>query len=550
MWLVAAGLLTGCGGSSGGNGGGNVTISGQITFDRISFKATVGAGLDPANPQRLPAREVVVEVLDANTRAVLGSTSTDASGSYSVSVPANRSMFVRAKAQMLKAGAAPTWNFRVRNNTNNDALYVLDSSAFNPGTTSVTRHLHAPTGWGTISYTGLRTAAPFAILDTIYRAKTLVLSAEPELSFPALDLFWAASNRDVVGGFCPADGDVNTSFYIGANSISADALTPGCSRSSVPAGIYLLGDAADSDEFDQHVIAHEFGHYFEDQLGRSDSLGGDHSLTQRLDLRLAFSEGWGNAFAAMVLDDPRYRDSMGFNTDTGFNLETDQTIAEGWYSQASVGEILWDLFDAANEPHDGVALGFGAIHRVMRTAQVETDAVTSIYSFSRGLLATQPAQAQAIQALLNAESIGVTDEFGSGEINDGDVAGALPIFVPVSLNQSPVHVCTSSRAGSRDLNKLGNRRLLRLELPAPALVTIHASGAAAVPALPATDPDIYVLRRGQVLYSGRTGTPNSETLSQISLAAGTYIIEVYDYDLGSTAQEQRCMDVSVTGTIS
>ena len=51
----------------------------------------------------------------------------------------------RASAQMLKTDAAPTWNFRVLNNTNADALYVLDGAAFNSGTANSTRNLRAPT---------------------------------------------------------------------------------------------------------------------------------------------------------------------------------------------------------------------------------------------------------------------------------------------------------------------------------------------------------------------------------------------------------------------
>ena len=82
-----------------------------------------------------------------------------------------------------------------------------------------------------------------------------------------------------------------------------------------PDGIYILGDftalGGDTDEFDQSVIAHEFGHYVEDRFGRSDSIGGDHGGSATLlDLRVAFGEGWGNAFSGMVLGDPIYRDSQ------------------------------------------------------------------------------------------------------------------------------------------------------------------------------------------------------------------------------------------------
>ncbi len=55
----------------------------------------------------------------------------------------------------------------------------------------------------------------------------------------------------------------------------------------------ILGDAGvDTDEFDAHVIAHEWAHYFEDVMSRSNSEGGAHLLGESLDASLAFSEGF------------------------------------------------------------------------------------------------------------------------------------------------------------------------------------------------------------------------------------------------------------------
>src|SRR5690606_27959984 len=97
--LASLVALAGCGSSSGAIGpqpsppaaapdGPTVTVRGTITFDRIPFGATAGDGLDPDNPVVSPAREVVVEAIDANNRStVLASTVTDASGAYALVVP-------------------------------------------------------------------------------------------------------------------------------------------------------------------------------------------------------------------------------------------------------------------------------------------------------------------------------------------------------------------------------------------------------------------------------------------------------------------------------
>ena len=61
----------------------------------------------------------------------------------------------------------------------------------------------------------------------------------------------------------------------------------------------------------------------------------------------------------------------------------------------------------------------------------------------------------------------------------------------------------------------------------------------------AQDPDIYVYRQGTVAASGLSDAAASETISQLALASGTYIIEVYDYL--ATGTTPRCLTISVTG---
>ncbi len=174
--VLAGMLLSACGGGGGGGGNqpppANVTISGRITFDRIPFDATLGNGLNPTAPIESPARQVTVQAIDSSNSSVLATATTNNTGDYSVTVPSNRNLFIRARAEMIKTGAAPTWSFSVRNNTTagtNDALYALDGTSASSGTANSTRNLRAPTGFGTTSYTGERAAAPFAILDTVFQ---------------------------------------------------------------------------------------------------------------------------------------------------------------------------------------------------------------------------------------------------------------------------------------------------------------------------------------------------------------------------------------------
>jgi hypothetical protein len=561
--LLASLLLSACGGGGGGGGGGNqpppppadVTISGRITFDRIPFDTVLGNGLNPAATVEQPARQVTVQALDASNSTVLATATTDGNGNYSVTVPSNRNLFIRARAEMIKTGTAPTWNFTVRNNVNSDALYVLDGNAASSGTANSTRNLRATTGFGTTSYTGPRAAAPFAILDSVFSAKELVLTAAANTAFPDLQLFWSDENRATVlptglSRFCPDEGDIGTSSYI----VFPPTVRDDCNQLN-PDGIYILGDfnvpAPDTDEFDQSVIAHEFGHYVEDRFGRSDSIGGIHGGSATLlDLRVAFSEGWGNAFSGMALGSPIYRDSqLGMDDDFQIDLETDDTRNEGWFSEASVGEILWDAFDTTNDPGDTLALGFAPLFAAITSAaQTQTDALTSIYTFIVGLKAANAGSLAAIDTLLTGEQIFGSGDFAPDETNDAGDPQILPIYKSITLGQQ-IPVCARSLAGGNEgNNKVGNRVFLRFDNNTQRLVTIEAIGASNGQGTQAAgDPDIFVLRRG-VLAAFGVDTGTSETLSQIPLPAGIYIIEVYDFDLDRVAGlPTRCMTVSVTG---
>ena len=560
---LAGVLLSACGGGGGGGGGNppqppaNVTISGQITFDRIPFDTDPDQGLDPSAIVESPARQVRVQAINGATVVTEGTT--DTSGNYSLSVPSNTNVFIRARAEMIKTGAAPTWSFTVRNNANSNAVYAVDGAVASSGTANSTRNLRAPSGFSGNSYTGERAAAPFAILDTVFQAKQIILGAAPSTDFPALGLFWSEDNKPAPG--CLSEGNIETTSYIvrGPPPLDRDC------GALIEEGIYILGSVdvgGDTDEFDQSVIAHEFGHYFEDRFGRSDSIGGDHGGSATpLDLRVAFGEGWGNAFSSMALGNPIYRDSFNVvDDDFRIDVEADDTLNEGWFSEASVQEILWDLFDPANEPGDTVAIGFTPLFTAMTsTTQTATEALTSIYTFSEALRAAAPASQAALGDLLDDEGIFSTDEFGAGESNNGGdpgIPGILPVYKTIQLN-TPISVCSRSPAGDSSTNKLGNRVFLRFDNNAARLVAIQVNGAAdGAGTTFATDPDVFVLGQGALVAAGLSTppgtppqtTPGAETVDQFLLAAGTFVIEVYDFEMDLVANPQpRCMTVSIQG---
>ena len=116
--------------------------------------------------------------------------------------------------------------------------------------------------------------------------------------------------------FMDVSGAIGSSFFRSIRS-----------NGTVQREIFLLGaEDTDTEEYDRHVIAHEWGHYLEDAFSRSDSVGGPHALGDQLDMRVAFGEGWGNAFSAMVERDPVYKDTLGPAQNTGFYLDVESEI--------------------------------------------------------------------------------------------------------------------------------------------------------------------------------------------------------------------------------
>ena len=208
------------------------------------------------------------------------------------------------------------------------------------------------------------------MLDTVYQSVQLLLGVSPTINFPELVLDWAANNP---GG---------ETFYM-----SEDPSDPNDTHL-----IVLTADVtADTDEFDQHVIAHEFGHYIEYNFSRADNIGGSHGVGDKLDPRVAFGEGFGYAFGAMVLNEPVTRDSfvdngLGCPSISAEHLQRrDNPPASGgangdfgcWCSESSVWSILWDIYDQVPDANDTVTLGFIPMWNILVNAQRNTPAFTT-----------------------------------------------------------------------------------------------------------------------------------------------------------------------------
>lgn len=478
----------------------NIVLGGSITYDFIPQKIN-GQGLDYAQITVRPCRGVVVELLDENA-AIIASSITNNEGGYSFEVARNRLVSVRVKAQLISR-QAPTWDFKVTDNTRSNSVYAMAGSSLALTDATAQRNLHAPSGWSGTSYSESRVAAPFAIIDSIFTGVTRVVAAGNTRAFPPLELRWSAANTTADGDL--ALGEIATSFY------SGDA-------------IYILGaEDDDTDEYDSHVILHEWGHYLEAEFSRSDSIGGDHTTGDKLDMRVAMSEGFSNAFSAMMLDDPLYRDTSGVQQDSGFQIDVSRlnNTVRGWYAEASVQSVLYNFYTSNLNK---TARDFSDIFRVISANDyVASDALQSIYVFAEQLRATIPAQTNFFDNLLSGQNIALTNQFGDGESNSGGYATVLPIYKTLSLDNSAINLCSSNKEGA--YNKIGVSQFALLNVVSAGNYTFSAQETGTDSG--ASDPDVYLYRRGNLIALAEGSQVDSENLSH-NLTRGIYILELVD----------------------
>lgn len=497
-----------------------MTISGKAVFQSVPARA--GTGLDYAAAVDKPVRGATVHLLAADG-SVLATTTTDGAGDYSVVLPASQAVTVRVRAELKRSGAGNgDRDFTVLDNTSNGTpLYVLDSAAFTP-TANATQNLRAASGWGGSSYTGTRAAAPFAILDVVYDAQAKVASVAPTVNLPALKLFWSRNNKTVDGD--RASGDIGTSFF---------------TITSAGRALYILGQQdVDTDEYDRHVVAHEFGHYLQSAVSRDDSVGGSHGSGDKLDMRVAFSEGWGNAWSGVVLGDPVYVDTLQTAQGNAFSIDVSAQPAageRGWYSEGSGQYLIWTT---------NRTLGFGPVYAAL-TGLRTAPAFSSLYSFAAAVkAASSTTDAAAITALWATHNIVAQDAFGAGEMNNGGVALSLPVYkTHVAALGAAQNYC-GSKAVDPDSNgnRLGEYVFVRFPAAGPRTLTLTRTAPAPVGS---ADPDFLLVKSDGSSIDAASTVVDVESLST-TLPTGTHSTALTDFQFRDTASgSTRCFDFKV-----
>ena len=488
----------------------SVTVSGIFAFDLVPFSDNRGAGLDYSKTVASPGRGITIQARDAND-TVIATTATDGEGRYSFELAPNTDVRIFVIAQM-KSTEGPQWDVRVVDNTSDFAIYAAQGSLVNTGVTNSTRNLKANSGWDltSSSYTSTRQAGPFAILNPIYDAHQKIAAVDPDVILPPVNFNWSVRNTDTGEEEDVANGLIGTSYYYRGE-------------------IFILGDDdSDTDEYDSHVIVHEWGHYLEDNLSRSDSIGGPHGPRDRLDPRLAFGEGFGNALSGIITDEPLYRDSFGvaqgFNGENNVELNTFEN--EGWFNERSVQSILYDIYDSASDGADSISAGFGPIYDTLTADSYKnTPYFTTIFHFADQYKMMNSGDEAAVDALLTAQTINGTGPSGSGETNNGGIATTLPVFKVATVGGGNVEICSTKQLGER--NKHGVRSYIEIT---PTVTGGHTFTMIRKSGATVTNPDFVIYEQG-IAYDTTVGFStinNSETWNGTLKAGVKYIVDAFD----------------------
>lgn len=307
------------------------TVSGQILYEDKVYDSGGFTG----ETRTLPARYVEVKVIVVGVEEEV-TTLTDSSGNYSATISDTGAQFVYIEVRTYNDGSYP---IKVKNS--NDQIYKLK-----------TEPEFGDTG-GEISIGMTITgdnAAAFNIFDVAVWCYQFIESLDSPLPspLPEVNICWET-------GVDPEEG---TAYNPSENVI------------------YLKGGSSDPDEWDDDVILHELGHWMEWNWGKSDTPGGDHTLTGQYDPRLTWSEGLATYWSCAVRQyagetlypEPWYYvDNLIYPYYSAFEIETPSypSLAIMATNELAVAAVLWDITDSNVDGVDNLDMEYSDVWPVI-----------------------------------------------------------------------------------------------------------------------------------------------------------------------------------------
>lgn len=460
------------------------TFRGTILYEKVPAGRN---GLELDAPVRTPAAGIKVEIVATPSRTVLGSGFTDEKGGYAIAVPVRRATqaYVRALARTENAAV-------VRPDDRAEWSIVSPVMTAQPRR-DVRRDL--------LATDSTRVAGAFNIAVTIWRANALVRAAAPEVALPPVEIRWDTTYS---GG----------TFFQFKEKVA-----------------FINGRRArDSDEYDDHVIAHEYGHFLMTSFSRESSPGGSHAMGEQLDPRLAWSEGWSNFFGAATTGSAHYIDTGALRGRQLVLLSVDleENVRSGdrpgIWSEHSVSSLLWDWYDDGPEEQDPLALGFTPLWTAFTELGKEPDAYLLRFA---NVLAALTKQNEPLREGLALRNI----DYAPGQ----EPRAPEPFPEPLASGTAATGSVDSRRSRRANLWGSSAHYWFRLPEARQTTITLKITGARE-PARADLDLYLYDAEGEMVAHSNAVnGVGDAERISE-RLPAGYYRVEVRSWSASGSAR--------------
>jgi hypothetical protein len=428
---------------------------------------------------------VKVDAVDENG-SVLRTTTTDTLGRYGMNVPNSPDVRIRVSAIM--------GDYQVRKLGDSSDVYTIESAPFavsgsGPFVTDILAEDDFDNG-------------PLNLLFIARKCEELVRTAEPGAPIPPLRFRWHPDSQGQTA-YAPADA-------------------------GSPDEIFVAGQrATDSDVFDDACVAHEVGHFYMNQFGRSDSPGGPHGAKQSLDPRLAWSEGWATFFGCAATGSSVFRNTAENGTlrpTRVFDIEQNRVARAqfGPTGEMSVASTLWDLFDTRADAGDRLALGFTPLWDALRDTRGER--FVYLGDFFDVLHRADPSLGPALRAILKTHGVrckpGTAPDFAS------------PFPAPIASGKVVSDLANSilppPASGSHSLSTSSLFYEFVVASPGTVSIELQWTGSGGAP----DDLDLRLYDAdGKALQSSESRDPAGVTESIVRgegnlLPAGRYVVEV------------------------
>jgi len=425
-----------------------LTLTGTFWFEKLQMVTTDGSSWS-MEMTTMPLRQCDILALDGVTNVpiqLLPSVTNDL-GQFTLKIPLGKTFSIGISTSTTNTSGRV--NAEIRDPTSSIIgafpLYVIpivDGSTGKPFSPAagVTKLTMLPFTLSSAQQAnGLRYAALANIMDAALNASDAIRLVNGGTSLSRVTFLWSPNST-------------TGTYYSPQGYLNGPAITVRGGDSSTQ----------NTDEWDDFVLAHEYGHHASNLLWRDNSLGGVHAIGDALYPSLAWGEGVATFFSGIVKNSPWYWDSQGI---TGSNPQVGFLYLEDEYSAVSRGlryehtsfEVPWDFVDGTNGPanvdQETYSIAFQTIHNALvglRSNKTSYPWVT-ILDFLKSLVSTGAFSNSDVQTLLNGTGAFPSSVPPRNQQIDWTSSGSTLVYPPsVTVTSDAVYTGISDDASGLD----------------------------------------------------------------------------------------------------